>query len=196
VGKHHPLSSTQEDYLEAISNLLATKGVARVRDVARRQKVRKSSVSSALRCLADKGLVNYEPYEVISLTPRGRKVAREITRRHDVIRRFLEDVLRVDSEKADVNACRIEHGIDRDVLDRFLQFVNFVNASSRVGAQWVEGFANFRTGEPTEERCRRCLRLCLDKFRQYLLQEEARGRADKRGRRRSAEQRKFARSGR
>jgi DtxR family Mn-dependent transcriptional regulator len=61
-----------------------------------------------------------------TLTPGGRRVAAEVGRRHRVIQRFLTDVLDIDSETASENACRMEHGMDRDVLWRLATFADFV----------------------------------------------------------------------
>jgi len=168
MGKRETLSPTQEDYLEAISRLAKTKGAARVRDIARMHEVRKSSVTAALKSLAGKGLVNYEPYELVTLTPRGRKIAKEIIERHEVIRSFFEDVLRVEPDKADANACRVEHAIEQDVLDRMAQFLNFVRHCSHLGVDWAQGFEGSREHEPSEERCRQWLQGCLDRFRVRL----------------------------
>ncbi len=120
--KAETLTSTLEDYLEAISRLTVEHGIARVRDIAKMLSVHKSTVTAALKSLADKGLVNYAPYEITTLTPRGSELAHEVIGRHEVIRRFLTDVLRIDKDAADANACRMEHVMDRDVLRRLAQF--------------------------------------------------------------------------
>ena len=69
------VSAAMEDYLEAIFHLVVEKQVARARDIAEGLKVSRSSVTGALQSLAEKGLVNYEPYEVITLTRKGKKIA-------------------------------------------------------------------------------------------------------------------------
>ncbi len=76
------LSATLEDYLEAMAQVAAERGVARVRDIAAALSVHKSTVSGALRSLSEKGLVDYAPYEIATLTPQGQEVARRIARRH------------------------------------------------------------------------------------------------------------------
>ena len=61
------LSSTLEDYLEAICRLEQEKGFARVRDIARALGVANSTATAALQALSKKGLINYEPYEPVTL---------------------------------------------------------------------------------------------------------------------------------
>lgn len=112
------ISSSQEDYLEAIFRLLEEQGTARVRDIADALAVHKSTVTSALKQLADKGLVHYQPYELTTLTAAGRKLGREVFRRHRVLRRFLVELLGASPEVAEANACRMEHAVDPDIVDR------------------------------------------------------------------------------
>ncbi len=127
------ITSTLEDYLEAISRLVLKNGIARVRDIAQMLSVHKSTVTAALKSLADKGLVNYAPYEMTTLTPRGSELALEVIGRHEVIRRFLADVLRIDKDAADANACRMEHVMDRDVLRRLAQFAERIRTHDQRG---------------------------------------------------------------
>ena len=72
------LSSSLEDYLEAIFNLTARNDVARSKDIADSLNVAKSSVTGALRTLAEKQLVNYKPYGYVTLTPPGRTVTASV----------------------------------------------------------------------------------------------------------------------
>ena len=121
-SKKKKLTASLEDYLEAILFLVKQNRVARVRDIAERSGVRMSSVTGALRSLADKGLVNYAPYRVVTLTAAGRRAARELVRRHEALRRFFSEALGVDGEAAERNACHVEHAIEPDVLDRLAAF--------------------------------------------------------------------------
>ena len=132
------LSPTLEDYLEAISQLTEEKGNARVRDIALAVSVHKSTVTAALKSLAEKDLVSYAPYQVATLTDRGSRVAEDIARRHDLIRRFLSEVLQLDEETAEGNACRMEHAMDREALARLRSFVEFVESHPRGGSGWIK----------------------------------------------------------
>ncbi len=87
------ISGALEDYLEVILYLEKNQKVARVKDIADRMGILRGSVTSGLKSLSEKGLVNYEPYKFITLTPKGEKIAKEITRRHYTIKDFLKTVL-------------------------------------------------------------------------------------------------------
>ena len=89
------LTASLEDYLEAIFHVAAEKGAARAKDISRRMKVNSSSVTGALRALADRGLVNYAPYDIVTLTAKGTRMAEDVIRRHEVLRDFFVKVLAV-----------------------------------------------------------------------------------------------------
>lgn len=172
------LSATLEDYLEEISRLAVKKGVARVRDVARSLSVHKSTVTAALKSLAEKGYVDYSPYEAVTLTVKGQKLADQIVQKHEIIKRFLIDVLFINERTADENACRMEHVMDKEVLDRLLCFADFVRSCPRGGSKWIRGFTYFCQEEIDNKRCERCMELCLEDFKKKM-NESSKNKSDK-----------------
>jgi DtxR family Mn-dependent transcriptional regulator len=151
------LTASLEDYLEAILAVIRQKRVARVRDIADRVGVGMPSVTAALKTLAERGLVNYEAYRAVTLTARGREVAEEVSRRHVLLRRFLVDVLGLDAETAEANACRMEHAVDEPLLERLARFAAFLRDCPRTGEDWIEQFADYCKGDRDRERCRECV---------------------------------------
>ncbi|MBN2375856.1 MAG: transcriptional repressor [Sedimentisphaerales bacterium] len=141
--KNKELSSSLEDYLEAIYRISEKKLVAHANQIAKTLDVAKSSVSWALKQLSDKGLINYSPYEAISLTDQGKILAEKIAGRHDEIKNFLCEVLAVEPRLAEENACRLEHVLDKDVLDRMRMFMDFLEKCPRTGKQWVRDFGQY-----------------------------------------------------
>jgi len=130
------LSESLEDYLEAIVRIESEKQAARPKDIARRLSVSPPSVTAALQNLSARGLVNYRPYDLVTLTPRGRRLARDVVRRHDGLRRFFTEILRIDVGEADSVACALEHAVPPDVMDRLLEFIDFVADSPHGGVTW------------------------------------------------------------
>ena len=107
------LSSNMEDYLEAIFHISQAKQAARAKDIADRLMVNKSSVTGALRSLSEKGLVNYAPYDIITLTTKGKKLAVEIVRRHEALKEFFIKILLIDKDEAEETSCRVEHAVSK-----------------------------------------------------------------------------------
>ncbi|MBW1925054.1 MAG: DtxR family transcriptional regulator [Deltaproteobacteria bacterium] len=165
------LTASLEDYLEAIFHIIAEKQAVRPKDIAKRLKVSNSSVTGALRSLADKGLINYAPYDVISLTPSGKTAAKDVVRRHEVLRDFFVKVLAVEELVADKAACRMEHAISKAILQRFIDFVNFVEVCPRAGAKWIAGFGYYCDHADTQENCEKCISLILEEVRKKKTQQ-------------------------
>ncbi|MFC1804390.1 metal-dependent transcriptional regulator [Candidatus Omnitrophota bacterium] len=122
-GSARRLSSSMEDYLEAVALLKKDKGVARVRDISRLLQVKTPSVSGALSLLSKKGLLVHERYGYVNLTPRGERLADDIQRRHGMLIRFLTEVLGIDRATANKDACRMEHSISPQTFRKFTKFM-------------------------------------------------------------------------
>jgi len=143
MSKRISLSASLEDYIEAIAHIVADKKVARGKDIAKRLKVSRASVTEALRALSRKGLVNYEPYEVITLTNKGRDVAGDVIRRHEALKDFFIKVLAIDDAIAEESACRIEHAAPPEVIDRLIRFVEFLEDCPGGNIDLIKGFTEY-----------------------------------------------------
>ena len=117
------LSRSQEDYLEEIYKQVLKSGAAKVTDISNALKVKKASVTGALIILAEKKLINYEPYSKITLTKEGEKLAQKILDKHENLREFFESVLGLSKEEASENACRMEHVLSEESYQRLKQFI-------------------------------------------------------------------------
>ena len=123
------LSESLEDYLETILELQISNTVARSKDIAERLDIKRGSVTGMLKKLASQELINYEPYGYVTLTPKGEKIAKEITTRHNVFRHFLFKYVGLDEQTAEETACRMEHAMNRDSFTKFKNFVSKMDAS-------------------------------------------------------------------
>lgn len=164
------LTASLEDYLEAIFHIIAEKEAVRPKDIAKRLKVSNSSVTGALRSLAKKELINYAPYDVITLTHSGKTAAKDVVRRHEVLSDFFVKVLAVKEVDADKAACQMEHSIPKFILERFIQFAEFVEVCPRGGAKWIAGFGYHCDQGDTQENCEKCISLTLEEVRQHRQQ--------------------------
>ena len=152
------LSASQEDYLEAIYLIAQEKHAARAKDIAQALKVRASSVTSALRTLSALGLVNYTPYDLITLTSEGDSLARDIVARHQALNKFLVTVLGVEPVDADKAACRLEHAVSKPILERFIKYAEYVERCPRGGITWESGFGYYCTNNCNDTDCSHCKR--------------------------------------
>lgn len=117
------LTSSIEDYLEAILALSENGGAVRVTDLAAKLGVAKASASEAVRTLKASGLASQERYGRVTLTSKGSVEARKVHRRHQVLRTFLERVLGVSPDTAEQEACLMEHSIGPETMQRLVAFL-------------------------------------------------------------------------
>lgn len=155
------LTPQLEDYLEAIAELQKVDRVARAKDIADRLEITRGTVTSALKSLSRKGLINYQPYSHITLTEEGEELAAAIIHRHRTIARYLHEVLQLDWKVAEDNACRAEHVLDREVIDRLIRHMEFMDKCPRMGPALMESFKEFCQGSTEPENCRDCVGRCL-----------------------------------
>jgi DtxR family manganese transport transcriptional regulator len=109
---------TAQDYVEAIADLTATQGEARVVDLARRLGVTHVTVNRTLARLQRAGLVSTKPYRAIFLTEAGGKLANECKQRHQTVVAFLRS-LGITERIAEMDAEGIEHHVSPETLVAF-----------------------------------------------------------------------------
>ena len=171
AGRMEGLSENLEDYLETILVLQNENNVARVKDIAEKLGVLSGTVTSALRTLSAKNLINYKPYSFITLTQKGMAIAQEVLRRHNVIKDFLQCVLLLDENKAEENACRMEHSMDKVAINRLVQFIDYIYQCPRTGEDWIGNFNTFFTQKKIAEAdCPECLENCLRRYQNGIAQ--------------------------
>ncbi len=164
MAESESLSASLEDYIEAIFHIVRDKQAAKARDIAKRLNVNSSSVTGALQSLAKKGLVNYAPYDVITLTPEGETLAIDVIRRHETLYGFLVKVLSIDEAEAEETACKMEHVISPKILERLIRFVDFVEKCPMGGTTWDEEQGFVCRLMKTFGDCDRC----IDEFEKLL----------------------------
>jgi len=162
MKKNQQLSASLEDYIEAIYHIITEKQVARGKDIVARLGVRGASVTEALRSLSKKGLINYAPYEVITLTDEGRATAKDVVRRHNALKQFFVEVLAIDESIAEQGACKIEHTAPPEVIARMVNFIKFLEICPRGGKELIQGFSDFCEKGQTRPDCENCVSQCLE----------------------------------
>ncbi len=109
-------SSAVEDYLERISELIKTKGYARVVDIAAELKISQASVTTMVQRLDGEGLVKYEKYRGMVLTSAGEEVAARIAHRHELLTNFLT-LLGLEKKVVDHDVEGMEHHVSAETFD-------------------------------------------------------------------------------
>ena len=117
------ISPSQEDYLEKILSIRKKNGTVRVTDLAAEMNISKPSVNKAVNNLKAQGLVNHERYGLLDLTFEGEQLAKEIERRHMILKKFLHKILEVDEETSEKEACLIEHCVSINTIEKLSKYL-------------------------------------------------------------------------
>jgi DtxR family Mn-dependent transcriptional regulator len=141
------VSRRVEDYLRIIYETVEKKGYARIRDISRALGVKPSSAVGMVRKLHEQGLVVYEKYGGVILTPRGREIAEAVERRHDTFKKFLK-ILLVPDDIAAKDAHILEHQLDPRTILQFARFVEFITQAMETDRpvfikRWIEEFRRY-----------------------------------------------------
>ena len=145
---------TIEEYLEIIYILEESDGHASTGKIANLMEIKAPSVSEMLSKLEKEELVTYEPYKGAKLTSGGLKIAKEINKKHKAISKFLK-MIGVDQKTSEIDACRLEHHISNESMEKLLKFLSFIKEAP-VEPMWLKRFYDYlETGERPE--CQTCL---------------------------------------
>ena len=126
------MTESLEMYLETIGLLREKTEKARVTDIARELGVSKPSVHAALHELERRGLIEHEHYGEVFLSPAGKAASSEIRRRHDLLTAFLRNIVGVSPETAEQDACRIEHYLSKETMDRIAEIADAPEAENKL----------------------------------------------------------------
>ena len=118
------LTNSQEEYLKTIYVLEKNSGKIRVTDIAKKLKITKPSVNRAIKNLRDLDLVEYEVYGDINLTYQGEEKAKEIIKKHDIIKMFLVDILGVDEKDAEEEAKSMKYAMSPDTTKKLEKYIS------------------------------------------------------------------------
>jgi len=148
------LSAVEEGYVETIHSLIREHGYARVADIAAALDVKPPSVTNMLQKLDEHKFVTYKRYRGVVLTRKGRRLAVTLEKRHHALRNFLV-MIGVSEEKAEQDACEIEHKMTRETVEKLTKFVEFVHSAPQA-PPFLEHFKHFeKTGERPEQCSRK-----------------------------------------
>ncbi|MDO8493979.1 MAG: metal-dependent transcriptional regulator [Deltaproteobacteria bacterium] len=122
------LTHSSAHYLMAVYELLNEQGYARSADIAKHLGIARSSASMSIHLLIDKGYLKEDKNKFIQLTPNGKQLAEEIIGKKVVLKRFLQDILKVKPHQAEIDTCKIEHLISSETGASLLAFLRFMSS--------------------------------------------------------------------
>jgi len=157
------LTHSAAHYLMAIKELHEEQGYARVTDVARRLNITRGSCSLSLKALRQRGLVEEDHNRFLLLSEEGDQLARIVETNDQLLETLFRDILGVDPEQAEIDACKIEHLISIDTSLRLHALIRYLQSGEPAVSAFREGFKTFsETPCPKDSAvCEFCVDACL-----------------------------------
>lgn len=115
----HVFDESREMYLKTILVLARESDFVRSVDVANKLDYSKPSVSRAVKNLLNDKSVTVLDNGHIQLTKEGLKEAEAIYDKHEILTQFFTEVLNLDPQLAEKDACRVEHVISDETFEAF-----------------------------------------------------------------------------
>ena len=136
------VSKSEEDYLESILNCVRRTGHAKTKEIADDLGISPPSVTEMFQKLESKGYISYKKYKGVELTEEGEKIAQSVKSTHENIKKLLK-ILQVSEDRADEDACEIEHKLSDETVVQLEKFVKFLENCPRDEPDWVDHFKEF-----------------------------------------------------
>jgi len=130
-------TTSEEDYLEVIAELVELKGYATTLDISRFMNVSPPSVTKMLQKLDEKKYLEYEKYHGINLTVIGKQVADTIRKKHSTLLEFLE-ILNVGKDIANQDTEGLEHHLNDKTIRQLRKFITFLKSNPKFIKQFHE----------------------------------------------------------
>ncbi len=128
-------TTSEEDYLEVIAELVELKGYATTLDISRFMNVSPPSVTKMLQKLDEKKYLEYEKYHGINLTDIGNQVADAIRRKHSTLLEFFE-ILNIGKEIANQDTEGLEHHLNDKTIRQIRKFITFLKSNPKIIKQF------------------------------------------------------------
>ena len=163
-------------YLQAIAAITHASGAASVSAIADRLAVSRAGVTSMVRTLKGRGLVEHVPYGDVRLTREGGKLAARTERGREVLTRFFEETLAIPAPTAQEDACMIEHLVSPVAMVELLRLTAFLNSDDDAAARFRAAFRAYqeRCAAEESESCPICHGRCLSRALEFAESESTR----------------------
>ena len=148
-------------YLLAIASLAEGGSSPRAADVARQLRVSRAAVSMQLKTLREHNLVRVGRDNRLSLSHHGADLVARIASKREVLKAFLHDVLGVDPQVAERDACKIEHLVSEESGAALIRFIHFLHSEEDVSKDFVNRFKHATADCLPDTTCPLCREECL-----------------------------------
>jgi len=156
------LTHSAAHYLMTIHELIEEQGYARVTDIAKRLNITRGSCSISLKPLKRRGLVLEDGNRMLLLSDEGKRMAEIVEKNDELLETFFRDILGVDPDQAEIDACKIEHLLSLQTSMKLGNFITCMTSGSKESRLVLEQAAQQST-ECTHDAgtCPVCQSICF-----------------------------------
>lgn len=156
------LTHSAAHYLMTIRELLETQGYARVTDIAKRMNITRGSCSISLKPLKKRGLVVEDANKFLMLSEEGRHLAEVVERNDELLEVFFREVLGLDPDQAEVDACKIEHLLSLEASVKLCHFIECIRSDQKPAREFLKLLRSKDVPCTTnKETCPQCQTACV-----------------------------------
>lgn len=161
--EENQLSHSAAHYLMTINDLLQDHGYARVTDVAKQLNITRGSCSISLKALKRRGLVVEDENRFLQLSEEGKRLAVLVEYNDELLEFFFRELLGVDAEQAEVDACKIEHLISIETSMALHSLVDMVSSGHPSVKPFIDELRRRQTEACTQDvkECSSCRNMCF-----------------------------------
>jgi len=156
------LTHSAAHYLMTIHELLESQGYARVTDIAKQLNITRGSCSISLKPLKKRGLVVEDHNKFLLLSDEGKRLALVVEKNDELLETFFKEVLGVNEEQAEVDACKIEHLLSIETSIKLCSFIELMQSDSSIVKEFTKLLSKHtQTCHNTVEECPACSQTCF-----------------------------------
>ncbi len=154
------LTHSSVHHLMAMHDLIKHRGYVRGVDIAKHLGISRSSVSITMRKLVNRGYVTEDENKFYLLSEKGSALIDSVLYKRNIIKIFFEQALHLDATRAEEEACKIEHLLERETGERLMTFLGFYLSGQEGAKAFRKQFNNFRFECNQIENCDVCDKEC------------------------------------
>lgn len=152
---HNVVTHSAAHHLMAIDDLIQRLGYARVSDIARLLNITRGSVSISLRPFKKSELILQDENRHLRLSERGQALVDAIKTKRHIVQRLFSELLGVDSQQAEIDACKLEHLVSNETARRLISFLRFIDSQPQAADDFLAAWQAFDPScgrQPTKPR--------------------------------------------
>ncbi len=151
---HNVVTHSAAHHLMAIDDLIQRLGYARVSDIARQLNITRGSVSISLQPLKKSAMILQDENRHLRLSEQGQALVDAIKTKRHIVQRLFVELLGMDSQQAEIDACKLEHLVSNETARRLISFLRFTDSKPQVTDKFLAAWQSF------DPSCRRQPREC------------------------------------